>query len=77
MRAVDHAVENLIRPQMPPTLKPLYYQALFDLFTYLPKSKADPNNLEYRMKLQLASWMSLWPFMTEKYRFVYYSPRIK
>ena len=67
MRAVDHAVENLYRPQVIPPIKALMYQALYDLFTYLPRSKADPQDVAVRQKLQLASWMSLWPMRMEKY----------
>ena len=44
------------------------YIALKDLFHYLPLSKKDPTNVEYRQRLQLASWMSLWPMKLEKYR---------
>lgn len=40
-----------------------------DLFTYLPLSKANPGSVEFRQKLQLASWMSLWPLKLEKYRY--------
>ncbi|EPQ57494.1 iron-containing alcohol dehydrogenase [Gloeophyllum trabeum ATCC 11539] len=67
MRAMDHAVENLYRPLVIPPMKVLCYQALADLFKYLPLSKADPSNLVYRQKLQVASWMSLWPVKFEKY----------
>lgn len=67
MRAVDHAVENLYRPQVIPPMKALMYQALHDLFTYLPQSKANPQDVALRQKLQLASWMSLWPMRMEKY----------
>ncbi|KAI0318238.1 hypothetical protein OF83DRAFT_1117046 [Amylostereum chailletii] len=67
IRALDHAVENLYRPLVIPPLKAMHYQALRDLFTYLPKSKADPNDVEVRQKLQIASWMSLWPLKLEAY----------
>jgi alcohol dehydrogenase class IV len=70
MRAVDHAVENLYRPLVVPPLKALCHAALRDLFEYLPLSKADPTNVTVRQKLQLASWMSLWPVKMEKYRCV-------
>lgn len=45
----------------------LCYAALADLFKYLPLSKANPEDVEVRQKLQLASWMSLWPAKREKY----------
>ncbi|KAJ3909162.1 alcohol dehydrogenase IV [Lentinula edodes] len=53
IRALDHCVMGL--------------SALADLFKYLPKSKADPTSVEIRQKLQIASWMSLWPLKLEKY----------
>lgn len=43
------------------------YPAIVDLFKYLPLSKAHPENVEYRQKLQLASWMSIWPIKLERY----------
>ena len=46
----------------------LCYAALADLFKYLPESKAHPEDVVVRQKLQIASWMSLWPIKTEKYR---------
>ncbi|PAV19863.1 alcohol dehydrogenase IV [Pyrrhoderma noxium] len=61
LRAVDHAVESLYRPFVPQPVKILCYAALADLFEYLRKSKANPNDIEARQKLQVASWMSLWP----------------
>ncbi|GJE95880.1 alcohol dehydrogenase IV [Phanerochaete sordida] len=67
MRAVDHAVENLYRPQVPPPLKHLGYAALADLFVNLPLSKANPEDVNVRQKLQIAAWMSLWPQRFEKY----------
>jgi alcohol dehydrogenase class IV len=59
--------ENLYRPQVPPPIKYLCYAALGDLFKYLPESKANPTDLSIRQKLQLASWMSLWPLKQQKY----------
>ncbi|GBE81569.1 alcohol dehydrogenase IV [Sparassis latifolia] len=67
MRAVDHAVENLYRPLVPPPIKHLCYAALADLFKYLPESKAKPDAVDIRQKLQLAAWMSLWPLKLERY----------
>ncbi|OSD01319.1 iron-containing alcohol dehydrogenase [Trametes coccinea BRFM310] len=67
MRAVDHAVENLYRPLVAPPIKHLCYAALADLFKYLPASKANPQDVAIRQKLQIASWMSLWPLKMEKY----------
>ncbi|KAI0633701.1 iron-containing alcohol dehydrogenase [Trametes polyzona] len=67
LRALDHAVENLYRPLVPPPLKYLCYAAIADLFKYLPESKANPQSIEARQKLQIASWMSLWPLRLEKH----------
>ena len=65
MRAVDHAVENLYGPSVIPPMKHLGYGAIVDLFEYLPQSKADPNDVHARQKLQVAAWMSLWPVRYE------------
>jgi len=67
LRALDHAAENLTRPLVPVPVKYLFYASLTDLFTYLPQSKADPSNVIVRQKLQIASWMSIWPIKFEKY----------
>ncbi|KAJ8079675.1 hypothetical protein PM082_011262 [Marasmius tenuissimus] len=67
IRALDHAVENLYRPLIPPPLKHMCYAAIVDLFKYLPESKANPEAVDVRQKLQIASWMSLWPIKLEKY----------
>ncbi|KAG8213699.1 alcohol dehydrogenase IV [Butyriboletus roseoflavus] len=66
IRALDHAVEGLYS-LLPYPLKVLRYAALSDLFKYLPKSKAQPGDLEARQKLLVAAWMSIWPMKVEKY----------
>ncbi|KAI8975868.1 hypothetical protein BD414DRAFT_497167 [Trametes punicea] len=66
MRTVDHAVETLYRPFIPPPLKHLAYAALADLFKFLPASKEKPQAIDIRQKLQIASWMSLWRIEMEK-----------
>ncbi|KAH7904115.1 hypothetical protein BJ138DRAFT_1119713 [Hygrophoropsis aurantiaca] len=66
LRALDHAVENLYRPLIPLPLKMLCYSAIADFFQYLPISKANPQDLQARQMLQLASWMSIWPLKLEK-----------
>ncbi|KAI0712977.1 hypothetical protein C8T65DRAFT_717920 [Cerioporus squamosus] len=68
IRALDHAVENLYRPLAPPPIKHLCYGAIADLFKYLPISKANPQDIVARQKLQIASWMSLWPVKLSKFR---------
>ncbi|KAI0344579.1 alcohol dehydrogenase IV [Trametopsis cervina] len=67
IRALDHAVEGLYRPLVPPPLKHLFYGAIADLFKYLPQSKANPQDIAIRQKLQLASWMSMWPVKFDRY----------
>ncbi|KJA29050.1 hypothetical protein HYPSUDRAFT_33570 [Hypholoma sublateritium FD-334 SS-4] len=67
IRALDHAVENLYRPLLSHPQKVLCYAALADLFKYLPESKADPKSVDARQRLQVASWMSIWPMKREKY----------
>jgi len=67
IRALDHAVENLYRPFVAPPVKVLCYHAIADLFRYLPESKANPHDIAVRQKLQIASWMSLWPLKLERY----------
>jgi alcohol dehydrogenase class IV len=57
-------------------MKVLCHAAIADLFTYLPRSKANPQAIDIRQKLQLASWMSLWPLKTESYRYFYQSSLI-
>lgn len=69
-RSTLDPTENLYRPLIPPPLKVLCYASIIDLFKYLPKSKEDPTNVIYRQKLQLASWLSLWPIKLWKYRSV-------
>ncbi|KAF8638002.1 hypothetical protein AX16_010634 [Volvariella volvacea WC 439] len=66
IRALDHAVETLYRPGTPPPLKFLAYSTITELFKYLPESKANPEDLVVRQKLQIASWTSLWPMKRDK-----------
>ncbi|KAF1359511.1 alcohol dehydrogenase [Lizonia empirigonia] len=64
MRALDHAVELIYHPLASeiPT-KRLCLEAIKDLFTYLPQSKANPDDAEVRTKLFLACYASLFPFL--------------
>jgi 3-oxoacid CoA-transferase len=43
--------------------KRMCLEAIKDLFTYLPQSKADPQDAEVRTKLFLACYSSLFPFL--------------
>ncbi len=61
IRALDHAIEYVYRPDYHPLLRSSVQGAIRDLFTYLPLSKKDPSNIEVRQKLQLACFNALWP----------------
>lgn len=60
----------MYRPNIAHPVKFLGYAAIADLFKYLPLSKREPENLEYRQRLQIASWMSLWPIKFPQNSFV-------
>jgi 3-oxoacid CoA-transferase len=64
MRSLDHAVELMYHPLAAeiPT-KRMCLEAIKDLFTYLPQSKANPQDAEVRTKLFLACYSSLFPFL--------------
>ena len=62
IRSLDHAVELLYNPMVAEVPgKSLVLTAIEQLFTYLPKSKADHTNEDYITRLQLASFSSLYP----------------
>ena len=62
IRALDHAVELLYHQKATEApAKSLLLSAIDGLFTYLPKSKAEPKNEDYITRLQLASFNSLFP----------------
>lgn len=62
IRSLDHAVELLYHPKAAEVpAKSLVLSAIEGLFTYLPKSKAEPKNEDYITRLQLASFSSLFP----------------
>lgn len=58
IRSLDHAVETLYAPGLHPINDVLSLEAIKRLFTYLPRTKAHPDDLDTRTELQLASWMS-------------------
>ncbi|KAF1830647.1 hypothetical protein BDW02DRAFT_533639 [Decorospora gaudefroyi] len=64
IRSLDHAVELMYHPLAAeiPT-KRMSLEAIKDLFTYLPQSKAKPQDAEVRTKLFLACYSSLFPFL--------------
>ena len=61
IRSLDHAIELLYHPKATeaPT-KSLSLAAIDGLFTYLRKSKAEPENEDYITRLQLAAFSSLY-----------------
>ncbi|PWN90780.1 Dehydroquinate synthase-like protein [Acaromyces ingoldii] len=61
MRAVDHAVEFLYRPDPSPLLRMAELGALRELFHLLPATKRDPSDINVRQRLQLAAIVSLHP----------------
>lgn len=62
IRSLDHAVEVLYHPKAAEApAKALVLTAIEGLFSYLPKSKAEPKNEDYITRLQLASFSSLYP----------------
>ncbi|KAF1975712.1 alcohol dehydrogenase [Bimuria novae-zelandiae CBS 107.79] len=64
IRSLDHAVELMYHPLASeiPT-KRMCLEAIKDLFTYLPQSKANPEDADVRTKLFLACYASLFPFL--------------
>lgn len=58
IRSLDHAVETLYAPGTHPINDVLALEAIRKLFAYLQYSKAQPDDLNARTELQLASWMS-------------------
>ncbi|KAF9735902.1 hypothetical protein PMIN06_009721 [Paraphaeosphaeria minitans] len=64
IRSLDHAVELMYHPLASeiPT-KRMCLEAIKDLFTYLPQSKANPKDADVRTKLFLACYASLFPFL--------------
>lgn len=64
IRSLDHAVELMYHPLAAeiPT-KRMCLEAIKDLFTYLPQSKANPDDASVRTKLFLACYSSLFPFL--------------
>jgi len=58
IRSVDHAIETLYSPGLHPINDILAIRALELLFEFLPQSKGDPSNLEFRQECQMGAWMS-------------------
>ena len=58
IRSLDHAVESLYAPGIHPINDVLALEAIRKLFEYLPETKVQPDDLNTRTELELASWMS-------------------
>jgi alcohol dehydrogenase class IV len=61
MRAVDHAIEMLYRPDPSPILRPAELGSLRELFHLLPATNKNPDDLNIRQTLQVIALASLWP----------------
>ncbi len=58
IRSIDHAVETLYSPGSHPINDVLALEAIKQLFTYLPSTRSEPDNLDHRLNCQIAAWMS-------------------
>jgi alcohol dehydrogenase class IV len=58
IRSLDHAVETLYSPGYHPLNDILALEAISSFFSCLPASNAQPDDLDARLKGQLAAWMS-------------------
>ncbi|WP_435763218.1 hypothetical protein [Oceanobacillus sp. CF4.6] len=52
-------METLYSPAPNPVKTSLSLQSLENLYKYLPLTKQDPDNLEYRLQCQIGAWLSL------------------
>jgi alcohol dehydrogenase class IV len=59
MKAVDHACEAVWGPRAHPVTDTLAAQAIRTLRRALPRTAADPTDLDARLDSQLAGWMSM------------------
>src|ERR671916_2997424 len=58
IRALDHAVEGFLYGGDPPITDVTGLEGARRLMRYLPRSKQEPEDLEARLELQLAAWLS-------------------
>lgn len=58
IRAVDHAVETIYSRARQPITDALGFEALRLLFRYLPRCHEAPQDLDARLRCQIAAWMS-------------------
>jgi maleylacetate reductase len=65
IRALDHAVEGFLFGGEHPITDVTGLEGARRLMRYLPRSKKDPEDVEVRLELQLAAWLSYFgPFNT-------------
>jgi maleylacetate reductase len=65
IRALDHAVEGFLFGGEHPVTDVTGLEGARRLMHYLPRSKKDPEDIEARLELQLAAWLSYFgPFNT-------------
>jgi maleylacetate reductase len=65
IRALDHAVEGFLFGGDHPVTDVTGLEGARRLMGYLPRSKEEPENVEVRLELQLAAWLSYFgPFNT-------------
>lgn len=67
IRALDHAVETLYAPGEHPVQDVLALRAIEDLFHYLPAAREKPDDVDVRLRCQMAAWMSFFAPATIKY----------
>ena len=59
VKSVDHACETIWGPRAHPFTDTLALEALRRLRAALPRTKAQPDDLDARLECQLAAWMSM------------------
>jgi maleylacetate reductase len=65
IRALDHAVEGFLFGGEHPVTDVTGLEGARRLMEYLPRSKEDPEDIEVRLELQIAAWLSYFgPFNT-------------
>jgi maleylacetate reductase len=65
IRALDHAVEGFLFGGEHPVTDVTGLEGARRLMEYLPRSKAEPEDVEVRLELQIAAWLSYFgPFNT-------------
>ena len=58
IRALDHAVEGFLYGGVHPVIDVTGLEGARRLVEYLPRSREEPENVEVRLELQIAAWLS-------------------